>query len=201
MFPTGLSEVIFSFLDVETTGLEPSRGERIVEIGILRCQNGKVLREFDSLIHPEKKIPPEVQAIHGITDEMVRKSPKFAQVFAPVQEMLRGSVLVCHNAPFDVGFLQAEFKRLGAPFPNCPILDTLSLARRQFRFGSNTLGSVARQLGISTDGWHRALSDVRILKEVFDRFLEDFKRRGIHTLEEILSLQTPSSAVSFQPRK
>lgn len=184
-----LSEVVFSFLDVETTGLSPLEGHRVCEVAVLRTKGGRILDHYSSLIHPGRTIPPEIQKINGISDEMVAFSPAFADIAARLRQKLDQTTVVCHNAPFDVAFLEAEFRKAGSSFPVVPVLDTLILARKHFRFEKNSLGAISKVLGVETQGWHRASNDVFMLKLIFDKFLEEFSRNGIKTLSELLIIQ------------
>jgi len=189
MKAVGIERVTFAFLDVETTGLDPA-ADRIVEIAVLSSRGRRILGQYHTLVNPGRPIPIEVQKLHGITDDMVEFSPRFAEVADRVSAMLEGTVLVSHNAPFDTGFLEAEFQRAGKALQRLPVLDTLALARRHFQFPSNNLGAISRALGIEPKGWHRALNDVQILKLVFERFLDEFKRNGISNLGELLVLRS-----------
>jgi len=187
MSGTNFSEITWTFLDVETTGLDPSLGERICEVSILRCRNGEVLEKFQSLIDPRKTISPEAQAVNGITPEMLQGKPSFSETAPKILSMIQDSVIVCHNAPFDIGFLKTEFGRLGQSLPPLTVVDTLKLARKHFRYAKNSLGYLARELGVPSEGWHRAENDTMILKNVFDLFMKELSRRGPLELEELVS--------------
>ena len=119
---------------------------------------------------------------------MLRGQPRFAEVADELAANLEGRVLVAHNASFDVNFLQAEFARLGRTMPEVRVLCTLRLARRHFKFPSNRLGAIAEALGIKMDGAHRAHADALALRGIFERFLAEFGKRGVRTLEELVAL-------------
>lgn len=186
---TLIDEVPFICLDTETTGLSPLGGGRVCEIALLKSKSGMRLESFSTLINPQIYIEPEVTAIHGITNEMVAQSPSFADIAPRLLDMFEGSVLICHNADFDVSFLQNEFGLLGLKMPSITILDTLKFARRHGNFASNRLGEVARSLGISSEGWHRAMADTVMTEKIFYYFLCAFKARGARTVGDLFNLQ------------
>lgn len=189
MRETPLEQAVFAFLDVETTGLDP-RGDRVCEIAVLKVRDRRVLHEYSTLVNPGRPIPIEVQQINGISDAMVAFSPAFGDVAHEVSAAVEGAVLVSHNAPFDTAFVAAEFARLGRPAPTVPVLDTLFLARKHFKFPSNKLGAISKAIGIEPKGWHRASNDVQILKLIFEHFLDEFRRNGLTTLNELLVLRS-----------
>ena len=163
-----MREIIF---DTETTGLE-SKADRIIEIGGIELFNhfptGKTLHIY---INPEdRKVHPDALAVHGITDEFLRDKPKFADVVQEIRDFFEGARWVAHNATFDMGFINAEFARLGIE-PVSPelVTDTLSMARRKHPMGPNSLDALCRRYGI--DNAHRtrhgALLDSELLAEVY----------------------------------
>ncbi|UXS02691.1 DNA polymerase III subunit epsilon [Agrobacterium tumefaciens] len=163
-----MREIIF---DTETTGLE-SKLDRVIEIGGVELINhfptGRTLHLY---INPEdRKVHPDALAVHGITDESLLDKPKFAEVVDQIRDFFEGARWVAHNATFDMGFINAEFARLGIP-PVAPelVTDTLSLARRKNPMGPNSLDALCRRYGI--DNSHRtkhgALLDSELLAEVY----------------------------------
>lgn len=179
----------YAFFDVETTGLSHRYGDRICEVGILRIKKGKIAGSFDTLINPERDVSPGAFAVNGISEDMVRDKPLFHHVALRVVEMLSDAVIVCHNARFDLGFLESELGALGLDLPHSPVIDTLYLSRRCFRFAHNNLGAVAEALGIRTPHAHRAMGDVHTMWRVFERFADDLHARGVRTLEDLLDTQ------------
>lgn len=160
-------------VDVETTGLYPKRGDRIIEIGAVSLKGGIVVEEFHSLINVSRKISKEAQKIHGITNEMLAGEPLPEQVFPAFHAFMNDSILVGHNVRFDMSFLRAEFHRLGLGLANgyrC----TLALSRKRFPDLSDySLASVYRHLfGVLPDGirMHRALDDARMTAAIWIRF-------------------------------
>ena len=170
-----LKNISFSIVDIETTGLSPFRGERICEIAVLKIRNSRTTAEFQSLVNPETRISRGASFINGITDDMVIGAPKFRDISSRVLRLLKGSVIVCHNASFDLGFIRSQLGELKAPVIKNPVIDTLKLARRHYRFPSNSLGNIARELCIPANNAHRAMGDVITTRKVFDCFLEDFQ--------------------------
>ncbi len=164
----------FIALDFETTGLD-ARTDRVVEIGLIQFgfdAEGAV-RESEALsllVHPGMPIPPQATAIHGIHDLDVSFAPSFRDLVAKVEALLAERVIVAHNAPFDVGFLKAEFGRAGSALPVFPSLDTVTLARKAFPgLPSYSLGALARHFGIDMGSAHRALDDARSCMGLFCR--------------------------------
>ena len=184
---TPIEDVPLAVVDVETTGLDPQAGDRVCEIAVLRVDPGEAPRLWVSLVNPERPIGAGAQAVNGIADEDVAAAPLFGTLIAEINAGLDGAVLVAHNVPFDVGFLRAEYRRAGRRFPTVPTLDTLELARRCFRFGRNGLGAVARQLGVSVRGLHRAEGDVWATYRVLQRMIEALREHDCRTLGDFLA--------------
>ena len=163
------------FLDTETTGLNPESGDRIVEIGCIEMVNRRLTGESRHVyLNPERKGAEEAIKIHGLTDAFLADKPKFAEVADDVLGFLAGAEIIIHNAAFDVGFLNAELKRLKrAPFHTvaAKVTDTLLMAREMFPGKSNSLDALCRRLEV--DNTHRtlhgALLDAGLLAEVYIR--------------------------------
>lgn len=163
-----MREIIF---DTETTGLE-SKVDRVIEIGGIELINHFPTGRFIHLyINPEdRKVHPDALAVHGITDEFLLDKPKFADVVAQIRDFFEGARWVAHNATFDMGFINAEFARLGIePVPPELVTDTLSLARRKHPMGPNSLDALCRRYGVdnSRRDKHGALLDSELLAEVY----------------------------------
>ncbi len=180
-----LTDAKFACLDTETTGLSPQEGGRICEVAVSVSQNGRPLEEFSTLINPQMPMHPDVIAIHGITNEMVKTAPVFAEVLPKLAGILDGCVLVAHNADFDLNFLRYEFEQCGMKFPQLPVVDTLKLAKKSGRFEKNRLGFIAEKLGISAVGWHRAMADTKMAEQILYYFLVELSKQGVHTLEQL----------------
>lgn len=188
---TSLDDLTFAFLDVETTGLSPRYGDRVCEIAVARsgAPADLIQATYATLVNPERSISPGASSVNGLRDEDVRDAPRFAEIADAAQTMLRDAVIVCHNAPFDLGFVSSEMLRAGRAFRAPTTLDTLELARACYRFRSNSLSNVARALNIPTPDAHRALGDAMTTRAVLNRFIEDFWKQGKRTLGDVLALQ------------
>lgn len=184
-----ICDTTFAFVDTETTGLSPAAGARLCEIAIVKSKNFERTDSFASLLNPGCFMGQEVINIHGITNEMTRSAPTFADVAPQVLTMLEDAVLVCHNAEFDVPFLQAELRRCGLRLPPLIIMDTLKLARKNGNFKRNRLGAIAEELGLSNEGWHRAMADALMTEKIFHHFVRRFAECGIETLEAMRELE------------
>lgn len=162
-------------LDTETTGLEPSQGHRIIEIGCVELINRKLTgRHYHQYIQPQREVDAGAMAVHGITNEFLLDKPVFAQVAAEFLEFVRGAQLVIHNAPFDVGFINHEFQLLGSaqfqPLDSyCEVIDTLVMARQKRPGQKNNLDALCKHYGVdnSQRDLHGALLDAEILADVY----------------------------------
>lgn len=184
-----LTEVKFACLDTETTGLSPDGGGKICEVAVSVSKAGQPVEEFGTLVNPGMPMHPDVIAIHGITNEMVKEAPPFADVLPKLLGVLDNCVLVAHNADFDLSFLQYEFEQCGMHFPKYPVIDTLKLARKSGCFEKNRLGFIAQQLGINCEGWHRAMADTKMAEQILYYFLMELSKQGVTTLEQLYQFQ------------
>ena len=183
-----LSDLTYTVFDTETTGLEPAAGDEIIQIGAVRIVNGRLLRQesFDQLVDPEKFLRPEGVRVHGITDDMVRGQPHIDVVLPAFHEFCSDTVLVAHNAAFDMRFLQLKEERTGVVFSQ-PVLDTLLLSGvLQPNQDSHQLDSIAERLGINVTARHNALGDAQATGEVFLKMLPLLGQMGIVTLRQAL---------------
>ena len=177
-------DTTYCVLDLETTGLS-AKTEKITEIGIMKIENGEVVDKFSEFVNPEKHIPERVQEITGITDDMVIDSPKIEELFPKILEFIKGSVLVAHNATFDIGFLKNVAKELGYEF-DYTYVDTLPLARKLYpNLKKHKLGKIAEHLGIEVLVAHRALDDVDTTVKVLSQMMKELKKRGAKTVGDI----------------
>jgi len=161
-------------LDTETTGLEHSQGHRIIEIGCVEILNRRITeRRFHHYLNPGREIDAGAAEVHGMTLDDLREKPPFAEVAVDLIEFVRGAELVIHNAPFDVGFLDAEFARLGPAWGRtedyCSVFDTLRLAREMHPGQRNSLDALCRRYEVSNAHreLHGALLDAELLAEVY----------------------------------
>jgi DNA polymerase-3 subunit epsilon len=158
-------------LDTETTGLDPLTGDRVIEVAAIEIVNlVPTGRQFHRLVDPERDIPPEASRVHGFTAEMLAGKPRFAEIIADLIAFLGEDPIIAHNAPFDFGFLDAEFARAGVPrLDRARMVDTLDIAKRRYPGLPNSLDALCRRFGIdlSARTTHNALLDVRLLAEVY----------------------------------
>ena len=177
-------DTTYCVLDLETTGLS-AKTEKITEIGIMKVKNGEVLEEFCEFVNPEKPIPQRVQEITNITDDMVKDAPTIEEIFPKVLEFIKGTVLVAHNATFDIGFLKTVAKDLGYEF-DYTYVDTLPLARKLYpELKKHKLGKIAEYLKIKVEVAHRALDDVDTTVKVLREMMKTLKERGAKTVGDI----------------
>jgi len=185
-----LEQVPLAFLDVETTGLRPYLGDRVCEIAILRCRAGQVVDGMQQLINPQRPMGLGAYAVHGISDEMVRDAPTFAQTASAVLALIDSAVWVGHNAPFDLRFVAEELALIGAPMPPVVALDTLLLSRRLYNLSSYSLVNVANALGVdAAGGAHRAMADVVLTRGVFDRLVDSLSQTGARSVRDYMAVQ------------
>src|SRR3954447_11291713 len=196
-----LRDLTFCVVDLETTGGSAQGGSMITEIGAVKVRAGEVLGEFQTLVNPHTQIPPFIAVLTGITNSMVSTAPPIESVLPSFLEFARGCVLVAHNAPFDVGFLQWFAARQGIAWPRFEVLDTAKIARRVITRDDAPnckLSSLARAFHASTTPNHRALADARATVDVLHGLMERLGGLGVHTLEE---LATFSAKVSTEQRR
>lgn len=183
-----LSELTYTVFDTETTGLEPSKGDEIIQIGAARIVNNRLLRQetFNQIVDPEIPLKPESIPIHGITEDMVRGQPNIDIVLPAFHEFCEDTVLIAHNAAFDMRFLQLKEERTGIRF-NQPVLDTLLLSAVVHpNQESHKLDVILERLGIVIDKRHNALEDALATGEVFLKLVKLLEEMGIVTVGQAL---------------
>lgn len=181
-----LSELAFTVFDTETTGLNPSEGDEIIQIGATRIVNGKLLRSesFDQLVDPLRELPEASTKIHGITPEMLVGQPPMTKVLPAFHAFAADTVLVAHNAAFDMRFLQMKEQSTGIRFEQ-PVLDTLLLsAVIHPSQESHRLEAISERMGVNIMGRHTAIGDAIVTGEVFLRMIPLLAEMGIRTLGE-----------------
>jgi len=185
----GIGDASFTIFDVETTGLDPRAGHRIIEIAGVRVEKGTtpIGQTFSSLVNPERDVPPEAQHIHGLRQQDLLNASTITDVLPKFLTFVEGTILIAHNAQFDMGFLEVEKEVCWGyiDLPEC--LCTLSLSRSVSpRETRHSLDVVAERLGlpIPQNRLHRALSDALLTTEVFLHLLG---RSGVRTLEDLRS--------------
>ena len=193
-------DTTYCVLDLETTGFSAVT-ERITEVGIMKIQNGEVIDKFSEFVNPQKHIPQRVTEVTNITDEMVKDAPTIKVLFPKILEFIKGTVLVAHNATFDIGFLKQNAQRLGYDF-DYTYIDTLSMARALFPdFKKYKLGKIAEKLGIKVEVAHRALDDVDTTVKVLNVMMKEIKKRGAKKIEDIDKVSADEKAKKEEFKK
>ena len=181
-----LLELTYTVFDTETTGLNPSGGDTILQIGAARIVNGKLLRQesFEQLVDPGRTIPAETIPIHGIRQDMVDGQPRIEAVLPVFHAFAQDTVLVAHNAAFDMRFLQLQEKATGVAFRQ-PVLDTLLLSAVVHpQQESHRLEAIAERLNVTVHGRHTALGDALVTAEIWLRLIPLLAQQDIHTLRQ-----------------
>ena len=179
-----LTDLVYTVFDTETTGLNPGQGDEIIQIGAARIVNHKLLRQecFEQLVDPQRPIPLATISIHGIQPEMVVGQPTIDQVLPAFHAFAQDTVLVAHNAAFDMRFLQLKEQQAGVVFDH-PVLDTLLLsAVIHPHQDSHRLEAIAERFNVTIVGRHTALGDALVTAEVFLKLIPLLAEKGIHTL-------------------
>ena len=193
-------DTTYCVLDLETTGFSATT-EKITEVGIMKVKDGKVLEEFSTFVNPEKHIPQRVTEVTNITDEMVKDAETIDKVFPKILKFIEGSVLVAHNAGFDIGFLKQNAKKLGYEF-DYTYVDTLSLAKDLFpNYKKYKLGKIAENLGIKVEVAHRALDDVDTTVKVFNVMIDMLKEKGAKKVDDIDEVSSDKEAKKEEYKK
>jgi DNA polymerase-3 subunit epsilon len=181
-----LKDLAYTVFDTETTGLDPAGGDAIVSIGALRIVNTHILTEesFDQMVNPQRGIPMSATKIHGISDAMVESQPTIDAVLPAFFKYTEGTIIVAHNAAFDMRMLQTYENRTGIQFVN-PVLDTLLISAIVHPAQEDqTLSSIVRRLGVSVVNRHTAMGDAMMTAKIFIRMIPLLEKKGIRTLGE-----------------
>lgn len=199
-----LKALTFIVFDTETTGLRPSEGDQIVQIGAVRVVNGRILsgESFNRIVHPGMRIPPESIRFHGITDEMVKDKPPITVVMPQFRAYCSDAVLVAHNAAFDLKFLKMRERECGVKFDN-PVLDTMLLS--SYLDGpdaGHSLDDICDRYGIDITDRHTALGDAIVTAAVLLRQIDALEARGFTTLNQVvkaldMTMQLHNRAMAF----
>lgn len=177
--------------DLETTGFSPETN-RIIEIGAVKVQNGKIVDKFSTFVNPQVPIPFRIEQLTSINDSMVIDAPVIADILPEFMKFCEGCVMVAHNADFDMSFIKKNCQRLDI---DCKptIVDTVALARVLLpNLNRFKLDTVAKALGVSLENHHRAVDDAGCTAEIFVKFIEMLRERGMSTLDEVNAMGTSS---------
>ena len=196
-----LRKLTYVAFDTETTGLNPSEGDEIIQIGAVRIVNGRLLHNecIDQLVNPQRPVPRSSVAIHGIDPELLPSQPTITRVLPGFHTFAADSVLVAHNAAFDMRFLQLKEEASGLSFDN-PVLDTLLLSSVVHpNQEGHSLDAIAERFNITIVGRHTALGDALVTAEILLRLIPLLEAQGIHTLEEALSasIKSPFAKIKY----
>jgi DNA polymerase III subunit epsilon len=170
-----ISNCRFAFLDLETTGLSPWFGDRVCEVGIVITEGKRIKETYQQLINPLRPLSPAAASTNRLTDTELASQPTFEQVAPKILSLTNNAVVVCHNARFDMQFLDSEMRRVGSELQVPNLIDTLIMARDNFEFQSYTLSAIAAEFGIQNPDAHRALADALTDKNIFFAMMDALK--------------------------
>ena len=176
--PFDLSNARFAFLDLETTGLSPWFGDRICEVGIVVCEGKRIKASYQQLVNPQRLLSAEAANVNGLNDAILARAPTFGEIAQAVLAHLQDAIVVCHNAQFDMQFLDSELRRLNHEIQVSNLIDPRFIAREHFNFRSNSLGNIAASFKIPAPNAHRALADALTDKAVFFAMMDALKPSG-----------------------
>jgi DNA polymerase III epsilon subunit family exonuclease len=171
-----ISNARFAFLDLETTGLSPWFGDRVCEVGIVISEGKRIKEQVQQLVNPERPLSPGAASTNGLSDDDLKSAPVFESIAPRVLGLLSDTVVVCHNAQFDLQFLDSEFKRLGHELQIPNLIDTLSLARQFFDLPSYSLLAIAEAFHVPVTNTHRALNDALAARGIFFGMMDQMKQ-------------------------
>ena len=182
-----IDQAEFVVFDVETTGLFPQSGDRIIELAAVKIQQGTIKESIEFLINPERSIPAEAQGIHQITEDMIKGAPTAELVLPQVLDFIGGACLVGHNVKFDLEFLCYQLSLIGRKLKDeTPALDTIKMAKDLFpHLKSYRLSSLATALGIQIKEMHRALADVKLTAAILAKLIALAKQKQIHSFKDL----------------
>ena len=198
-----LRDTPLAFVDVETTGASAELGHKVIELGIARVEDGQIVREYQQLIDPQRRVSYAITALTGISQQMVDGQPTFGDQLPAAMDLLRGAAVVGHNVRFDLSFLNKEFRRCGldmaAALGEVPVFDTVRIARKMFGRGGNGLQRLAPRLGVQPTAAHRALADAVTTAGVFDRLLAPVGGWGLSLVDAMRHQGGPMGLLPANP--
>ena len=176
---------VYVVFDIETTGLSKEK-DMITEIGAVKIKDGKIIDTFSTFVNPQRPLSERIVQLTHITDDMLKDAPLIDTVLPAFMEFFGDSVLVAHNANFDVGFIRFQAKRLGLGSVNNTVIDTVELSRSLLpHLNKHKLDIVAKELGVSLEGHHRAVNDAQATAEIFIKFLDMLVEKEVYDLNQI----------------
>ena len=201
---TPLQQVTFVIIDLETTGASPKKGAAITEIGAVKVKSGEYLGHFESFVNPLTPIPEYITQMTGITDLMLATAPVIDEIFPTFLEFAgtdSESILVAHNAQFDLSFLKSAAKELDINWPSYKTLDTVTIARQVLTkedVPNCKLATLAQFFGTKTEPNHRALDDAKATTEILHGLIERLGSFDVHTVESLMEFAKKSVHIQRQ---
>ena len=184
-------DATYVVFDLETTGFSPDKN-RIIEIGAVKVEQGVITDKFSTFVNPEEPIPFRIEELTSIKDEMVIDAPKIEEILPEFMKFCEGAVMVAHNAEFDMSFIKKNCERQGLPC-DFTVVDTVALARVLLpNLNRFKLDTVAKALGVSLDNHHRAVDDAGCTAEIFVKFIQMLKERGMENLDDVNKMNATS---------
>jgi len=182
-----ISNARFAFLDLETTGLSPWFGDRICEVGIVISEGKRIKEQYQTLVNPERPLSVGAASTNGLTDEELASAPSFEEVGPKLLGLLSDTIVVCHNAQFDIQFLDKEFKQLGHEIQIPNLIDTLMLARQFYELPSYRLSAIAEAFQVAISSKHRALDGALAARGIFFAMMDGLKEHN-RPLEDYIGI-------------
>ena len=201
---TPLHQVTFVIVDLETTGASPKKGAAITEIGAVKVKSGEYLGHFESFVNPLTPIPEYITQMTGISDLMLATAPVIDEIFPTFLEFAGGdseSILVAHNAQFDLSFLKSAAKELDIKWPSYKTVDTVTIARQVLTkedVPNCKLATLAQFFGTKTEPNHRALDDAKATTEILHGLIERLGSFDVHTVESLMEFAKKSAHIQRQ---
>ena len=201
---TPLHQATFVIVDLETTGASPKKGAAITEIGAVKVKNGQYLGNFESFVNPLAPIPEYITEMTGITDLMLAKAPVIDEILPAFLEFAGSAdetIIVAHNAPFDLSFLKSAAKELDLSWPNYKTLDTVTIARQVLSkedVPNCKLSTLAQFFGTITEPNHRALDDAKATTEILHGLIERLGSFKVYTVDSLMEFAKTAAHVQRQ---
>jgi DNA polymerase III epsilon subunit family exonuclease len=201
---TALHETTFVIVDLETTGASPKKGAAITEIGAVKVKNGEYLGNFESFVNPLTPIPEYITQMTGITDLMLAKAPVIDEILPAFLEFAGSTeqtIIVAHNAPFDLSFLKSAAKELDLDWPKFKTLDTVTIARQVLSkedVPNCKLSTLAQFFGTKTEPNHRALDDAKATTEILHGLIERLGSFEVYTIDSLMEFAKTAAHIQRQ---
>jgi DNA polymerase III epsilon subunit family exonuclease len=201
---TALHETTFVIVDLETTGASPKKGAAITEIGAVKVKSGQYLGNFESFVNPLTPIPEYITQMTGITDLMLAKAPVIDEVLPAFLEFAGSAeqtIIVAHNAPFDLSFLKSAAKELDLDWPKFKTLDTVTIARQVLSkedVPNCKLSTLAQFFGTKTEPNHRALEDAKATTEILHGLIERLGSFEVYTIDSLMEFAKTAAHIQRQ---